>query len=97
MADKSFTIHVQVGGFKFPLTIDRADEELYRNAEKMLDRVTERFVQTYRERPREEILTLVAFQFAVAISKYEINTDTTPLAERIQALDEELEAFLSEN
>jgi len=97
MKDDKFTINVQIGGFRLPLSILRTDEELYRKAEKMVVRYMEKYQKQYNQRPTEEILTLVAFQIAVIVSKQELSEDTVPLAEKIQSLDDELKALLSED
>lgn len=94
MKDDIFTINVLINGFKFPLKIARKDEELYRKAEKMVSQWLETFQRQYRQRPNEEILSLVAFQIATIVMKQELTTDTMPLVEKIQELDKELEALL---
>ena len=43
----------------------------------------------------EEILVLVAFRLAVALSKQEIDQDLVPMAEKIKHLDEELKTLLA--
>jgi cell division protein ZapA len=94
MKDDKFTINVNINGFKMPLNIPRKDEELYRNAEKLVEKHIAHFQKLYNQRSTEQILILAAFQIAVIVSKQEINEDTVPLAEKIQALDDELKALL---
>jgi hypothetical protein len=95
MRDDIFTINVQIGGFRMPLSIAREDEELYRKAEKMVVNYLEKYQKLYNQRPSEEILIMVAFQIAVIVSKQELKEDTVPLAEKIQSLDDELKALLT--
>jgi cell division protein ZapA len=97
MKDDKFTINVQIGGFRMPLSILREDEELYRKAEKLVVKYMEKYQKQYNQRPTEEILIMVAFQIAVIVSKQEFGEDTVPLAEKIQSLDNELKALLSED
>jgi len=80
-----------------PLGILRKDEELYRKAEKLVVKYMEVFQKQYSQRPTEEILIMVAFQIAVIVSKQELSEDTVPLAEKIQSLDDELKALLSQD
>lgn len=94
MKDDKFTINVTVNGFKMPLNIPRKDEELYRNAEKLVEKYIDYFQKQYNQRSTEQILIMVAFQIAVIVSKQEFSEDTVPLAEKIQALDDELKALL---
>lgn len=95
MENDNFTINVQIGGFRMPLTIARKDEELYRKAEKMVVTYLDKYQKLYSQRPSEEILILVAFQIAVIVSKQELIEDTVPLAEKIQTLDDELKSLLT--
>ena len=95
MKDDIFLINVQIGGLRLPLRIARKDEELYRKAEKLLVRQLSNYQQKFRQRPSEEILILVAYQLAVMVSKQEFADDITPLAEKIQTLDNELKDLFS--
>lgn len=97
MDDDKFTINVQINGFRIPLKILRTDEELYRKAEKLVVKYIEFYQRRYEQRPTEELLILVALQIAVIVSKQELNEDTVPLAEKIQSLNDELKALLSED
>jgi len=93
--DDKFIINVQIGGFRMPLGIPREDEELYRKAEKLANKQLDKFTKLYSQRPTEQVLIMVAFQLAVMVSKKELIEDTVPLAEKIQALDDELKALFS--
>jgi hypothetical protein len=95
MKDDIFLINVQIGGFKMPLRIPRSDEAIYRDAEKMVVNYMETFQKKYNQRAYNDILTLVAFQLAVMLTKQEITQDISPLADRIKQLDEELEQLLN--
>ena len=92
--NKALKIHLVIGGFRFPMTINRDDEELYRRAEKLAVNCLEEYQKQYPQRSSEELLTLVAFRLAVATSKLHMSQDVTPLAERIKAFDAELEELL---
>lgn len=93
--DDIFLINVQIEGFRMPLRISRADEEVYRKAEKTVVELIARFQKLYNQRTYEEILKMVAFQLAVNISKEELTADTEPLAEKIKSLDQELDSLLN--
>jgi len=95
--EEIFKIHIQIGGFRIPMNIPRKDEELYRKAEKLVVKFLDEYQKIYNQRPTEEILILVAFRLAVALSKQEIEQDTVPMAERIKDLDGELKQLLEKN
>ncbi len=92
--NNTLRIHLVIGGFRFPMTIARDDEELYRKAEKLAVNCLEEYQKQYPQRSSEELLTLVAFRLAVATSKMHMSQDVTPMAERLKALDAELDELL---
>lgn len=94
--DDMFLINVKIGGFRMPLRIPRGDEELYRNAEKLVVSYTEEYQRKFNQRSYEEILILVAYQLAVNISRNQLNTDTAPIADKLRELTQELEAILKQ-
>ena len=78
-----------------PLVIPREDEELYRDAEKLLNNYLNKYQERFNQRSMEEILTLVAYQLAVIITKQDRNMDVAPLAIKIQEINKELTELLS--
>ena len=77
-----------------PLNIRREDEEIYRNAEKIVNKYLEQYRKQFSQRSMEEILTLVAYQLAVIISKQKTNQDEAPMADKIEELNKELKKLL---
>lgn len=94
MKDDNFIINVKIGGFRLPLNIPRKNEELYRKAEKLVNKILLEYQQKYNQRPQEEILSIVAYQLAVALSKQEFTEDTSPIVDKIEELDRELSKIL---
>lgn len=95
-ANEIFRININIGGFRLPLNIARKHEEIYRNAADLLVKYLEDYRKKYPQHSNEEILTIVAYQFAVMVSKQEFSLDTVPLAEKIQSLHDELETLLND-
>jgi len=83
-----------IGGFRFPMNIDRNEEEIYRNAEKQVNRYIDDYRKQYLNFSAEEIRSLVAFQLAVVIYKMESNQSIDQVIEKIRSLDNELEELL---
>jgi cell division protein ZapA len=90
MNKKEFTINILLNGVRMPLNIRREDEEIYRNAEKLVNKYLEKYRKSFSQRSMEEILTIVAYQIAVIVSKQEINNDIGPMAEKMMELNKEL-------
>ncbi|MHB9055896.1 MAG: cell division protein ZapA [Paludibacteraceae bacterium] len=89
-----FTINILLNGVRMPLRVRREDEEIYRNAEKIVNKYLEQYRRQFSQRSMEEILTLVAYQLAVIVSKQETNQDISPLAEKVEQLNKELKKLL---
>jgi len=92
----NFSINVKVGGFSLPLNIVRNDEELYRKAEKTVNKLLLNNQQKYRQHSAEKVLSITAYQLAIALSKNDFAQDTEPIVEKIEQLDKELDKILSE-
>jgi cell division protein ZapA len=93
--ENKLRIHTVLGGFRFPMNIDREDEEIYRNAEKQVNRYIDDYQKQYPNFSAEEIRSLVAFQLAVVIYKMETNQSIDPVIEKIRSMDNELEELLN--
>ncbi|MEI6555069.1 MAG: cell division protein ZapA [Paludibacter sp.] len=96
MKDDNFIINVVISGTRLPLNIPRKDEELYRKAERLVNKHLDHYQKQYNQRSIEEILIYVAFHIAVIVSKQELRDDEVPMAEKIQQLDNELKLLFSE-
>ena len=95
LGNNTFTINILINGVRMPLVIPREDEELYRDAEKLLNNYLNKYQERFNQRSMEEILTLVAYQLAVIITKQDRNMDVAPLAIKIQEINKELTEKLS--
>lgn len=95
LGNNTFTINILINGVRMPLVIPREDEELYRDAEKLLNNYLNKYQERFNQRSMEEILTLVAYQLAVIITKQDRNMDVAPLAIKIQEINKELTELLS--
>lgn len=64
MTDK-LNITIRIAGLApFPLSINRADEELIRNAEYNVNALWRKWCGRFKDRTPQEVMGMVAFQFA---------------------------------
>lgn len=96
MSDKEFIIKVHVGGYPIPLKVARKDEEIYRKAEKLVADLIKNYHEKYNQSSYEDILKLVAYSLAVQVSNNELNKDPSPLADRLKAMEKEVDAILNQ-
>ena len=89
-------INILINGVRLPLTVKRDEEELYRNAEKIVVKFINDYQKLYSQKSYNEILTYAAFRLAVILNKQSSKQDLAPLAERIKELDNELATLLAQ-
>ncbi len=95
--DEDFLINIDIAGKKYPLTIKRKEEELYRKAAKRLNTLMGRYGARYghnEDVDTKDLLAMVAFHFAKNCVTLEERNDTSPFTEKIQELTTELEGYL---
>jgi cell division protein ZapA len=88
-------IHVIIGGMRIPLKIRRQDEEIYRNAEKLVKAFLKDYRKKYSRRSNEELLTLAAYRAAVLLAEHDFNANISDKNQEISSLNEELEHLLN--
>ena len=91
-----FKIHVTFGSWRLPLEIARKDEELYRNAEKLVSQLAAKYRHKYDQKSNEELMVIVAYHLAVALMKHDFVENIHPMSEKMELLAKELDELLSE-
>jgi cell division protein ZapA len=91
-----FLINLDVDGRKYPLTIEREDEELVRAAAKQIQLKLNQYRQHYFINDIvTKSLDMVAIQLSISELRLTKMKDTTPFVDKIQQLNEELERYLT--
>jgi cell division protein ZapA (FtsZ GTPase activity inhibitor) len=88
-------IHVKIGNFRIQLNVSgEQEEEIFRKAEKQVNKYIAEYNKNYPKKSDEEIIALAALRLATVIFKMEMHQDINPLAIRIESLDKELKELL---
>lgn len=98
MDNNKFLIHLKIAGKKYGLRINRSDEELARDAERLITQKIDRYRKTFSADyvDEKDLLAMVALQLSMDKIKLEKKKDTSPFSEKIQQLTDELESFLKD-
>ncbi len=88
MQKDKFIINILLNGVRIPLEIDREEEWIFRDAEKLVNKFFKQYSNTNRS--IEEILTIASYHLAVIAILQNGERDISPLAEKIEKLNEEL-------
>ncbi|MGM9760367.1 MAG: cell division protein ZapA [Parabacteroides sp.] len=88
-------IHLNIAGKRLSLTIERAEEESFRRAEKRVAEVVTLYQTAYGK--ETESLAMAALHLALQNIKWHDMNDTAPFEEKIRQLTDELKTYLESN
>lgn len=94
MNDK-IKINLQIADSNYPLTIERKDEELIREAAKQVNNRLNAYRERYKNLGSEKIIAMVAYQFSYERLQLLERNDTGPYTAKIEELTELLEDCLN--
>ena len=63
------TIQLNIGSRIFPITIKRKDEEIYREASKLINDKLQKYISTFPDQEKEDYVTMVALYIAISLIK----------------------------
>ena len=92
--DDKLSIKVNVADRYYPLKIERRDEEKIRKAARLINEKVLQYKQRYLDKDVQDFLAMAALQFVTRIIEVEDKTDISPLEQKMQELNEELEEYL---
>jgi cell division protein ZapA (FtsZ GTPase activity inhibitor) len=92
--DDKLSIKVNVADRYYPLKIERGDEEKIRKAARLINEKVLQYKQRYLDKDVQDFLAMAALQFVTRIIEMEDKTDISPLDQKLQDLNEELEEYL---
>ena len=95
MNDK-IKINLQIADSNYPLTINREEEEMVREAAKQVNIRLNAYREYYKNLELEKIIAMVAYQFSLEKLQLKQRNDTSPFTEKVQELNELLENYFKE-
>ena len=95
MNDK-IKINLQIADSNYPLTINREEEEMVREAAKQVNIRLNAYREYYKNLEPEKIIAMVAYQFSLEKLQLKQRNDTRPFTEKVQELNDLLENYFKE-
>ena len=95
MNDK-IKINLQMAGASYPLTINREDEQMVREAAKQVDLRLNAYREHYQSVSAERIIAMVAYQFSLENLQQKQRNDTEPYTTKIKELTKVLVDYFKE-
>ncbi|MBQ7570673.1 MAG: cell division protein ZapA [Bacteroidaceae bacterium] len=88
------SIKLKFGNRILPMVVERADEYIYREAEKLINGRFNYYASKYPEQGHEMYLLMTSLDIAVRYKRMEISVDPAPMQKAIEALIAEVEQSL---
>lgn len=92
MNDK-IKINLQIADSNYPLTINRKEEEVVREAAKQVNIKLNAYREYYKNVEPEKIIAMVAYQFSLEKLQLIRRNDTSPYSAKIEELTKLLEEY----
>jgi len=89
-------INLQIADSNYPLTINREEEQMVREAAKQVNIRLNKYREVYKNLEPEKIIAMVAYQFSLERLQLMQRNDTSPYVEKVKELTELLEDYFKE-
>lgn len=88
------SIKLKFGNRILPMVVERADEYIYREAEKLINSRFNYYASKYPDQGHDMYLLMTTLDIAVRFKRMETEVDPAPLEKAISALIDEVEQSL---
>ena len=95
MDDKIMRINLLIDCQRYPLNIRREDEQLYRDAAKLIDKTLNKYRKWMPDLDSNKHWAMAALELAFNNVSNKDKNDTKPYVEKLEELTKELDSFIS--
>lgn len=88
------SITLKFGSRSLPMVVERSDEFIYREAEKLINSRFSYYASKYPNQGNEMYLLMMALDIAVRLKRIELDADPEPMEKALSALIAEVEQSL---
>ncbi len=92
--DETLSINVSIADRRYPMKIDRNDEERIRKAVKILNERILQYQVRFKVKDQQDLLAMTALQFVIQNLDLSVQKDQNPIMEQIKELNEEIALLL---
>ncbi|MBN2263527.1 MAG: cell division protein ZapA [Prolixibacteraceae bacterium] len=92
--DDKLAINIMIAERRYPMTIDRGDEEKIRKAAKILNERVLQYRKAYTGKDNHDFLAMTALQFVIKMLELSENQDVDPFIRQIEQINSEVEKYL---
>ena len=96
MDKNKLRINITIEGRVYPLFIERADEENYRLAAKVVNETLGKYKEMFRDNDSQDILAMTAFQIALNNTELQNKAGGNLFIEELKNINDDISDFLKE-
>ncbi len=96
MDKNKLRINIKIDGRVFPLTINRIDEERYRQAAKLVNETIKKYRQSFSNQESQNILAMSAFQIALSNIELKNQNNSSNFIDELKDINDNISDFLKE-
>ena len=96
MENNTFRIHIKIDNRTYPLDINRADEEMYRQAAKLVNETVVKYRKLFPDNDSKDILAMTSFQIALEVAELQNREDRSLFMDELRNLNDDISDFLNE-
>lgn len=96
MEDK-MKIHLLIDKERYPLTIRREEEQLYRDAAKQIDNKLNKYRRAYPEFSTVKHWAMAALELAFENMSMKDRNDTQPYVDKVKQLEEDIDKYIEKD
>jgi cell division protein ZapA len=93
--DSKLKIHLLIDGNRYPLTIERSQEQLYRDAAKQIENKLNKYRDKFPMMAPTQHWAMAALEMSFENLSMKDRNDTAPFAEKLGELTRELEVYIT--
>ena len=94
--DDKLSIRLNIADKYYPLKVDRDEEERLRKAAKLINDKILQYKQKYTSKEVQDFMAMVSLQFATKYLECEEKLDESPIIDKVNSINNELEDFLQD-
>lgn len=97
MTEEKLTINITIDERKYPLRIDRRDEEKIRKAAELLNSRLQKYKKSFSGKDAFDYLAMAALQFVVESVDNDIDTVINNFRSEIKQINSDIDVYLDHN
>lgn len=92
--EEKLSINLNIADRRYPLRIERVDEEKIRKAAKIINERVAQYQQRYANKDSQDCLSMATLQFVIQNLEVDQRNDLSPMVEQLEEMNDSLAEYL---